>query len=173
MEQTFSRRGFLKGAAAAALAVSAMGLTGCAGEDGPTTAVVLGDYKVDVDVRKSTRRSDTRNNKTTGILLPVVYITNQTGSVMELKLTAERVQSSRFGRYGIEVRFSASTAHAGAESPGKRYAQLLHDRRGGFPEAEQWRAEPEAVHHPVGADGSLYNELWRSDPDGRKNLNKP
>ena len=76
MEQTFSRRGFLKGAAAAALAVSAMGLTGCAGEDSPTTAVVLGDYKVDVDVRKSTRRSDTRNNKTTGILLPVVYITN-------------------------------------------------------------------------------------------------
>lgn len=63
MEQTFSRRGFLKGAAAAALAVSAMGLTGCAGEDGPTTAVVLGDYKVDVDVRKSTRRSDTRNTR--------------------------------------------------------------------------------------------------------------
>ena len=86
MEQTFSRRGFLKGAAAAALAVSAMGLTGCAGEDSPTTAVVLGDYKVDVDVRKSTRRSDTRNNKTTGILLPVVYITNQTGSVMELSV---------------------------------------------------------------------------------------
>ena len=88
MEQIFSRRGFLKGAAAAALAVSAMGLTGCAGEDSPTTAVVLGDYKVDVDVKKSTRRSDTRNNKTTGILFPVVYITNQTGSVMELKLTA-------------------------------------------------------------------------------------
>lgn len=53
MEQTFSRRGFLKGAAAAALAVSAMGLTGCAGEDSPTTAVVLGDYKVDVDLKRS------------------------------------------------------------------------------------------------------------------------
>ncbi len=53
MEQTFSRRGFLKGAAAAALAVSAMGLTGCAGEDSPTTAVVLGDYKVDLDLKRS------------------------------------------------------------------------------------------------------------------------
>lgn len=53
MEQTFSRRGFLKGAAAAALAVSAMGLTGCAGEDSPTTAVILGDYKVDLDLKRS------------------------------------------------------------------------------------------------------------------------
>lgn len=53
MEQAFSRRGFLKGAAAAALAVSAMGLTGCAGEDSPTTAVVLGDYKVDLDLKRS------------------------------------------------------------------------------------------------------------------------
>lgn len=53
MEQTFSRRGFLKGAAAAALAVSAIGLTGCAGEDSPTTAVVLGDYKVDLDLKRS------------------------------------------------------------------------------------------------------------------------
>lgn len=53
MEQTFSRRGFLKGAAAAALAVSVMGLTGCAGEDSPTTAVILGDYKVDLDLKRS------------------------------------------------------------------------------------------------------------------------
>lgn len=53
MEQAFSRRGFLKGAAAAALAVSAMGLTGCAGEDSPTTAVILGDYKVDLDLKRS------------------------------------------------------------------------------------------------------------------------
>ena len=53
MEQAFSRRGFLKGAAVAALAVSAMGLTGCAGEDSPTTAVVLGDYKVDLDLKRS------------------------------------------------------------------------------------------------------------------------
>ena len=53
MEQTFSRRGFLKGAAAAALAVSAMGLTGCAGEDSPTTAAILGDYKVDLDLKRS------------------------------------------------------------------------------------------------------------------------
>lgn len=52
MEQTFSRRGFLKGAAAA-LAVSAMSLTGCAGEDSPTTAVILGDYKVDLDLKRS------------------------------------------------------------------------------------------------------------------------
>ena len=103
MEQTFSRRGFLKGAAAAALAVSAMGLTGCAGEDSPTTAVVLGDYKVDVDVRKSTRRSDT---KTTGILLPVVYITNQTGSVMELKLTASVFKAAASD--GTELKFDSA-----------------------------------------------------------------
>lgn len=105
MEQTFSRRGFLKGAAAAALAVSAMGLTGCAGEDSPTTAVVLGDYKVDVDVRKSTRRSDTKNNKTTGILFPVVYITNQTGSVMELKLTASVFKAAASD--GTELKFDS------------------------------------------------------------------
>lgn len=106
MEQTFSRRGFLKGAAVAALAVSAIGLTGCAGEDSPTTAVVLGDYKVDVDVRKSTRRSDTRNNRTTGILLPVVYITNQTGSVMELKLTASVFKAAASD--GTELKFDSA-----------------------------------------------------------------
>ena len=108
MEQTFSRRGFLKGAAAAALAVSAMGLTGCSTDAGaePSTAVVLGDYKVDVDVRKSTRRSDTRNNKTTGILLPVVYITNQTGSVMELKLTASVFKAAASD--GTELKFDSA-----------------------------------------------------------------
>lgn len=55
MEQTFSRRGFLKGAAAAALAVSAMGLTGCSTDAGaePSTAVILGDYKVDLDLKRS------------------------------------------------------------------------------------------------------------------------
>ena len=55
MEQTFSRRGFLKGAAAAALAVSAMGLTGCSTDAGaePSTAVLLGDYKVDLDLKRS------------------------------------------------------------------------------------------------------------------------
>lgn len=108
MEQTFSRRGFLKGAAAAALAVSAMGLTGCSTDDGaePSTAVILGDYKVDVDVRKSTRRSDTRNNKTTGILLPVVYITNQTGSVMELKLTASVFKAAASD--GTELKFDSA-----------------------------------------------------------------
>ena len=54
MEQTFSRRGFLKGAAAAALAVSAMGLTGCSTDAGaePSTAVILGDYKVDLDLKR-------------------------------------------------------------------------------------------------------------------------
>ena len=108
MEQTFSRRGVLKGAAAAALAVSAMGLTGCSTDAGaePSTAVVLGDYKVDVDVRKSTRRSDTRNNKTTGILLPVVYITNQTGSVMELKLTASVFKAAASD--GTELKFDSA-----------------------------------------------------------------
>jgi hypothetical protein len=55
MEQTFSRRGFLKGAAAAALAVSAIGLTGCSTDAGaePSTAVILGDYKVDLDLKRS------------------------------------------------------------------------------------------------------------------------
>ena len=55
MEQIFSRRGFLKGAAAAALAVSAMGLTGCSTDAGaePSTAVILGDYKVDLDLKRS------------------------------------------------------------------------------------------------------------------------
>lgn len=55
MSEKISRRVFLKGAAVAALAVSVTGLTGCStgGNNESTTAVVLGDYKVDVDLKKS------------------------------------------------------------------------------------------------------------------------
>lgn len=55
MSKTMSRRVFLKGAAAVALAVSAAGLTGCnaGGNNESSTAVVLGDYKVDVNLNDS------------------------------------------------------------------------------------------------------------------------
>lgn len=105
MCDTISRRAFLKGAAAAALTVSVVGLTGCS-DNGSQTAVVLGDYKVDVDIWKSTLRSDTKNGKTTGILLPVVYVTNLTGSVMELKLTTSVFKASASD--GTELKFDSS-----------------------------------------------------------------
>ena len=159
MEQTFSRRGFLKGAAAAALAVSAMGLTGCSTDAGaePSTAVVLGDYKVDVDVRKSTRRSDTRNNKTTGILLPVVYITNQTGSVMELKLTASVFKAAASD--GTELKFDSALQPLTLVQ--KVPASVTPSFSTTDEEVFQKLSSGElSLNHPVGADGSLYDELW-------------
>lgn len=81
MEQTFSRRGFLKGAAAAALAVSAMGLTGCSTDAGaePSTAVILGDYKVDLDLKRSVLGKN-GDGSATGIPL------NPTGGSFKLRV---------------------------------------------------------------------------------------
>lgn len=77
MEQIFSRRGFLKGAAAAALAVSAMGLTGCSTDAGaePSTAVILGDYKVDLDLKRSVLGKNGDGSATVKLS---VFVTNTT-----------------------------------------------------------------------------------------------
>lgn len=81
MSEKISRRVFLKGAAATALAVSVAGLTGCSTDGGneSTTAVVLGDYKVDVNLKKSVLGKNGDGSAT--VKLSVTITNNDAGAV--------------------------------------------------------------------------------------------
>lgn len=81
MSSVYSRRVFLRAAAAAALAVSAAGLTGCStgGGDEASTAVVMGDYKVDVDLKNSVLGKNGDGSAT--VKLAVTITNNDAGAV--------------------------------------------------------------------------------------------
>ena len=110
MSMNMTRREFLKTAGAVSAAVAASGLLGGFSSDGniigntPTT-MTLGDYKVDVAVKKSSLTSETKDGKKTGIVVPMVYITNK-GSSFELKNFNKVFQAKTSD--GVELKLSTS-----------------------------------------------------------------
>lgn len=84
MNGNMTRREFLKTAGAVSAAVAAAGLLGgCSNNDDttPSTEIVLGDYKVDVDMSASVLG---KNGDGTGTVTPKVRITNATGGAVTM-----------------------------------------------------------------------------------------
>lgn len=83
METMLSRRSFLKCGAAAVLAVGAAGMLGGCDVNGGTevspTEIILGDYKVDIDMKKSVLG---KNGDGSATVKPSVWVTNMTGGAV-------------------------------------------------------------------------------------------
>lgn len=168
MEQTFSRRGFLKGAAAAALAVSAMGLTGCSTDAGaePSTAVILGDYKVDLDLKRSVLGKNGDGSATVKLS---VFVTNNDAGAAAMPFIRSMFPSLYAGKTELKAGNSKTEfATLPMRVPTECTPQLHHRRRRPVPAGQQRCGRPETDRQAFGADGCVYPEFWYADQNGRK-----